>query len=61
MGLLSPYGLMWNLAGSVFMGCFSFVGSLVFIRILLCEPVSCLLDFVVQVGRGRHSGNEWDY
>ena len=22
LGLLSPYGLIWNLAGSVFMGCF---------------------------------------
>ena len=26
VGLLSPYGLMWNLAGSVFMGCFGLFG-----------------------------------
>ena len=27
VGLLSPYGLMWNLAVFVFIGCFCFVGS----------------------------------
>ena len=41
--LLSPYGLMLNLAVFVFIGCFCFVGPL------------------VQLGRGRHSGNEWGY
>ena len=57
MGLLSPFGLMWNLAGSVFIGCSCFVWSLVFERIQIrVRACSYLLDFVVQVGRGRHSG-----
>ena len=33
VGLLSPYGLMWNLAGSVFMGCFCLISILVYERI----------------------------
>ena len=36
MGFLSPYGLIWNLAVSVFMGCFCLIGSLVFVRIQFC-------------------------
>ena len=48
---------MWNLAGSVFIGCSFFVWSLVFERIQIrVRACSYLLDFVVQVGRGRHSG-----
>ena len=48
---------MWNLAGFVFMGFFSFVRPLVFVRIQFnVGACSCLLDFVVQIGRGRHSG-----
>ena len=43
VGLLSPYGLIVNLAVVVFIGCFCFVGPL------------------VQLGRGRHSDNKWDY
>ena len=62
VGLLSPYGLMWNLAGSVFIGCSCFVWSLVFERIQIrVRACSYLLDFVVQVGRGRHSDYELGY
>jgi hypothetical protein len=37
---------MWSLAGSVFMGFFSFVGALVFVRILFLE--SLFLDYYIK-------------
>ena len=40
MGLLSPYGLMSNLAVVVFIGC----------------SCLCFFGPLIQVGRGRHSG-----
>jgi len=40
-------------------GLFCFVWAFGFCKnSVLCELVPCLLDFVVQVGRGRHSGFE---
>ena len=52
MGLLSPYGLMWNLAVVVFICCSCFVWSLVFERI----QIRVFDGAMVIVGRGRHSG-----
>ena len=62
VGLLNPYGLIWNRAVVVFISCSCFVWSLVFERIKIrVWACSYLLDFVVQVGRGRHSDFEWGY
>ena len=43
VGLLSPYGLMWNLAESILIGCFCFVGPLVLVRIQF-RTGACLLS-----------------
>ena len=46
MGFLSPYGLMWNLAGFVLWAVFDMIGLKFLKDSILCELVSCLLDFV---------------